>query len=167
MGSGNSYGFGYSTHFKPLNSYLFTPWLSNHTVSCLEGIVTTQLLRLIRTNKTHASFASAWTFLKHKFVGRGYPVSVLDRLHAAAIDSSTRVRVKPDIIVPLKLPYFPNVHMLGFSTIMRSCVGSLGLQSVPEGNNNNMYTFKGKTFSFVSCFTSLPNLFRKRFERFV
>ena len=164
----NNVQLSFSTFFKPLNCYLFTPWLSNHNTSCLEGIVTTQLIRLLRTNKTQASFESAWAFLRHKFMNRGYPVSVLDRLYAAVRAIGSLTRSKPDFVVPLKLPYFPNVHMLGFSTIMRNSVGSLGFQPVSgSGINNNLYTYKGKTFSFVSCFTSLPNLFRKRFERVV
>ena len=51
---GNKLAF--STHRKPLASYAYTPFDSNHSSATLLGIVATEAVRLLRTNNSQHTF---------------------------------------------------------------------------------------------------------------
>ena len=73
--------FEYQTYRKPLNNYDYVPGSSEHRRSTFDGIVHTEMHRLLYTNSSGASFARHKAFFLRRFCRRGH---LRSRAHAIA-----------------------------------------------------------------------------------
>ena len=62
---------------KPNNAYSYTPYTSNHSKSCLHGIVSTECVRLQRVCGSTEEFKKECTFFAKKLREKPYPVQTV------------------------------------------------------------------------------------------
>ena len=157
----------WSTYFKPLNCYPYTPWLSKHSLGVKVGVVKTVLFRMWHTNKSCDDRVAAWEFVRSKLISRGYPGHLLDVLcadFARRCELNLHARRRFDFLLPFKLPYFDGAQKLGISKIIGEELLQFGFNRLDD---SLLFQYAGKTFKVVTCFQSSPNEFIKRFARFV
>ena len=75
----NNYVY-YRTYRKPPNTYNNVPFDSCHSRATKLGIIATEFVRLLRTNRHENDFEVAQLFSTGRFIERGYPHSELRRL---------------------------------------------------------------------------------------
>ena len=155
---GNKLAF--STHRKPLASYAYTPFDSNHSSATLLGIVATEAVRLLRTNNSQHTFDKQRCFFIGKLKLRGFDIKQVRRILAKYPWSArekllmpTACRSSKKTIVPLKLPYSPSIPKLDASAVFRSHEHLL-----PDN-------IRAQLRPLVAMQTA-PNLFRLRYSRF-
>jgi len=156
----------WKTFFKPQHLYMFTPWRSCHARSVLRGILVTERKRVARTCKFVCDAQAAWTHLRCKFIDRGYPALEIDAVEkqheldcAQCIDSVQR---RPNtLVVPFKMQFFSDASTFSIGSSVRKYLRILGF-TLDDG----LCMYHGKQFRFFNCWTSKPNLFRKRYMRF-
>ena len=149
----------YSTHRKPMATYNYTPYDSNHSQSTLLGIVATEAIRLLRTNCSRASFEFQRDFFMGKLKLRGFNLDEVRRLLAKYPWQKREELIRPSSlcirksIVPLKVPFSPNIHKLQVGQIFRSYEHMIPLE------------IRAQLRPLVA-FETAPNLFRIRYLRF-
>ena len=167
-----SWFLNWETYFKPLNTYMYVPWLSLHPLRVKLGIVKSQVHRLMYTNRSFLSFQKHWEFLKGKFQRNGYPVSALDECCNAMCNKSKSDRIesgtKADFIVPIKMKYFRGAERV---PLLRSAMSALPLLGVAEVQEEQVgfgcFQHGGKLFRLVSCMLANQNQFVKRHAKFL
>ena len=152
--------FSYSTFRKPMNKYQYLPYDSNHSKQTKHGIISTELVRLIRTNRTCDDFERQVDFFVLKLRARGYdPVVIRETIdrhvwtsfkdrHACPYNGPSVVQQ----IVPFKIVFSPVVESLRIGAVLRRYRYLL-----PDDFN--------KSHRIVQCFKSAPSLFRLRYGR--
>ena len=150
-----------------MNSYLYTPYRSNHHISVFKSVIAGELHRLSITNRDEVDFIRHKKFFFDKLVERGYPFKLLQRIDSCfsfvvsqeknkkqQLDRVANTsRSSSSAVVPFKLAYFQGAEGLHISsTLSRSF--SL-LEKVEQD------------VRIVVCWVSAKNLFRKRFSRFI
>ena len=148
----------YCTFRKPLNAYAYLPFDSNHPLSSKLGIVATECMRLLITNKEKASYDSQRAFFADRLQDRGYPwLEIMKQFvkypwHAKATLLERRHTIKKHVVA-FKLVWSPGLEKLGFSSVVKS---RLSLSDDVIKNK----------LRAVMCFTSAPNIFRLQYGRF-
>lgn len=150
----------YSTYRKPLNTYCYLPFSSNHSLATKAGIINTEFRRLLVTNLHECDFIAQSQLFTRKLLDRGFPIELIRKIGArvswilkAEILSQPCAKTRRRV-VPFKITYCNNVHHLCISSSLHSLSGFL-----PRS-----YTEK---YRLVTCYQSAPNLFRLRYSRFV
>ena len=149
----------YSTHRKPMATYNYTPYDSNHSQSTLLGIVATEAIRLLRTNCSRASFEFQRDFFMGKLKLRGFNLDEVRRLLAKYPWQKREELIRPSSlcirksIVPLKVPFSPNIHKLQVGQIFRSYEHMIPVK------------IRAQLRPLIALKTA-PNLFRIRYLRF-
>ena len=121
-------GLDYSTHRKELAQYAYTPYDSCHSASTLNGIVCTELVRLLRTNLHENTFNHQVNFFFGKLLLRGYDIVKCRQLatkypwsrKSLILKKKARVGEGRTLLVPFKLPYSPAVPDLHMSHIFKT-----------------------------------------------
>ena len=149
----------YSTYRKPMNTYQYTPFNSSCPMHTKLGILESEFRRLLRTNMFEEDYAQQVTFFAAKLRERGYPAELIYKYvlkfpwkRKAEILSKTTVNSKT--VVPFKL-------------IFAHGLGELGLGSILKKTSSFLPSWFGDNHRCVVCYTSQPNLFRRRFARFL
>ena len=151
----------YRTYRKPACTYAYTPAMSCHAKSVLEGIVATEVVRLLRTNNRRRDFAFQIVFFAGKLIARGFDPSMIRRVacrypwrHRNKILERRGKSSVKTYIVPFKLRFCEGAEQLGISGIMRSWMHLLD-----RGEPRPLRP--------VVCYTVAKNLFRERYSRFL
>ena len=151
--------FLYKTFRKPLNTYAYLPFCSNHPLATRAGIISTELVRLLLTNRFPEDFHSEIAFFSQRLCDRGYPIELILKhrqqyLWSLKSEILGRTSVKKPQIVPLKLKWSQNLVGSSLHSMATQCVSLLdpGI---------------GDKIKVVTCFISDPNLFRARYGRFL
>ena len=74
----NNGAIRHSNYWKPLNSFMYTPWSSIHSPATKIGIVLGELNRLKTNCDDVSDFLKCVSFLRSKLIARGYPAQFLD-----------------------------------------------------------------------------------------
>ena len=155
-------GFRYSTHRKPLNQYLFTPFSSCHSSKTFRAIVVGELKRACRTCSSKSAYVEASDFIVEKFRCRGYPEKLLERCKnqveyrtnsVVAASSPALVAACSSRVVPYRIQYFEGAEHVPISRLF-------GTHSACLDKLDN------SKFRAITCFRSGANLFRSRYARF-
>jgi hypothetical protein len=110
--------FEYQTYRKPLNNYDYVPGSSEHRRSTFDGIVHTEMHRLLYTNSSGASFARHKAFFLRRFCMRGH---LRSRAHVIASKytfalKALHLKPKQRLFRHVKVPMRPcsklSTHML-------------------------------------------------------
>ena len=113
--------------------------------------------------------------LRQRFRDRGYPLQLFDDL-LARFTAADKVKKPNDSrpIVCLKLPFSRTTLKCGFPGIVRRHLQALdGIAGfryndcICDGNGSDTDMLDRTPWRFISCFTSVPNLFRRRYNRFL
>eukprot|EP01050_Picozoa_sp_SAG11_P017152 SAG11_NODE_2435_length_3365_cov_3.390386_3_plen_464_part_01 len=78
---------------KPINKYLYTPFMSEHPKHCFTAIVHGEVIRYIKRSSAYCYFAELVQLLKARLRNRGYPASFLNRALTTARRYTDRVRL--------------------------------------------------------------------------
>ena len=148
----------YSTHRKPLATYGYTPADSCHSKQTLMGIVSTEAIRLLRTNSSMSSFTYHCAFFASKLKLRGYDLLEVRRILAKypwhrRSELIVPVKKIKQQVVALKLPFSPNAIQIKAASIFRS------YEHLLPGRIR-------ATFRPLVAWETSPNLFRIRYSRF-
>ena len=142
-----------------MNTYQYTPFNSSCPMHTKLGILESEFRRLLRTNMFEEDYAQQVTFVAATLRGRGYPAELIYKYvlkfpwkRKAEILSKTTVNSKT--VVPFKL-------------IFAHGLGELGLGSILKKASSFLPSWFGDNHRCVVCYTSQPNLFRRRFARFL
>ena len=147
----------YRTYRKPLNTYNYVPFDSCHSRATKLGIIATEFVRLLRTNRHESDFEVAQLFSTGRFIERGYPHSELRRLSDKfcwSRKSVHAVKRQQSRVVPFKIQYNDVVQQIGISRILKE---ELALLPTVFTDSHRM----------LVCFTSGLNMFRCRYNRFL
>ena len=151
--------FNYRTFRKPLNSYAYLPWSSNHSLASRRGIICTECIRLLTTNRFEHTYHSELLFFAKKLCDRGFPHDLVFVTFTRYPWSEKRGLLKKKnsarlSVVPFKLVWTPALKYLSFGSIV-----GLHLDSLDADIRNRI--------KVVMCFMSAANLFRLRYNRFL
>ena len=145
----------FNVYRKPMNTYQYTPFDSEHARSTLISILHAELVRLPRASSTEASYAQQQVFFKLKLSQRGYPCDQIDAVlrkypyiirHKYESPGPKNVRIP---VVAFKIPYRHGIDAANLGKILRKHQSHLLDKMLP-----------------VVCFTANKNLFRERIIRF-
>ena len=142
-----------------MNSYQYTPYNSscpNHTKL---GILESEFRRLLRTNMLEHHYVNQVHFFCAKLRERSYPAELIYKYVCkfpwSQKDEILNVKVTGNKqVVPFKLHFAQGFNDLRFGAILKEATAVL-----PKWFNDSNRC--------VVCYTSQPNLFRRRFARFL
>ena len=153
-------GFYVSTYRKPACTYQYTPFNSEHALSSRVGIISTEIVRLLRTNSKYEDFQIQLEFFTGKLKQRGYCPTIVQNI-AAKYPWSEKTNIlersrsrSQHVLVPFKLVYSSAAPCLNISAILHDKTKWL----CPKLRD---------AFKVVTCFKTSPNLFRLRYNRFM
>ncbi len=84
----------WTTYRKPLNAYLYVPASSCHPISTLKAIVSSEVARMLNTNKHKSDCLQQLDFFTGKLLKRGYDMHSIVRCIKSALKPGTCKAVK-------------------------------------------------------------------------
>jgi len=143
---------------KPNNAYSYTPYTSNHSKSCLHGIVSTECVRLQRVCGSTEEFKKECTFFAKKLREKAYRVQTVREIIDEYCWNNRQKKIKNNnkhIVVPFKMQFCVGAESLGISSILN--------ESATKWLSEDARQY----FKFVTAYTTARNLFRLRYARFL
>ena len=133
-------------------------------------IIKTIIHRLHFTNCDMAGFTHAWNFLRGKLVQKGYPVQLLeDELKEASLSHCLAVsalRSHAVRILPLKIAYFDGAEHLKATRSIIEALCEHGYTAGRCDQRQDLQLVEGLHIKVVTCFSTQPNEFVRRYCRF-
>ena len=132
----------------------------SHPVQCKRAVISGEMHRMLLTCKFESDFDREVVFFVEKLRDRGYPLEfilplVLKIPWASKGDRLSSKHVKQrKAIIPLKLIYSDELGSVGLNEALHA-----HFRCLPDELQDKL--------SFILCYRSAPNLFRKRYRRFM
>ena len=142
----------WSTFRKPLNRYLYVPAQSCHHESTLKSIVSSEVSRMLVTNKHISGTKFQLEFFAKKLSKRGYDLSVIKRLIDNALHARpTPLRTKLVRNIFCKCQHASSLNLKRMRSSLNKYRSLLDLALQTDTN-------------IVVCRTQQPNLFQRNYS---
>ena len=150
----------YSTYRKPMNTYQYTPFNSSCAKHVKQGILESEFRRMLRTNLFQSDYDRQVLFFSEKLRDRAFPAELVSRYvckfqwqHKFDV-LSKHASATSKTVVPLKFNFALGLEDLRIGACLNKAASVLP-------------SWFGDHHSFVVCYTAQPNLFRRRYSRFL